>query len=454
RSKRPEIEGSAVVTRRIRFYGKKRGHRHTGSERFGVVGEAIFFTVLLAVGIAGLIAMTVNYIVPEWRANRHFQPTECTVLGTEVKVIADRDSGTVASDKVWYQPLVHIEYEVDGERYRAKTYDAVGRGYQTREKAQRLIEPFRPGDTFACWYDPFDYRRAVLVKGYSWWVYLFFTLPTAFVLIGAIGLIWTAISSGTSLERRAAIVKRATGVDWLEPDELIQRDAFPAIPRHDEIVNSPGTALAYRLPIGTQPGWKLFFLGLVTLFWNVLALIGLFIAVGGNITGARDWLLTALVVPFLLFGVFLIFVFFRQLLVTSGIGMTRVEISDHPLLPGKTYELLISQEGKLIIHSLVARLVCEETATYRQGTDTRTESLRVWDQEVYRAEHIEIQPDRGFQEQTQMRLPEGAMHSLATDHNSVQWMLLVRGDLEHWPDFERRFPIIVHPPTSPPEATA
>jgi hypothetical protein len=37
------------------------------------------------------------------------------------------------------------------------------------------------------------------------------------------------------------------------------------------------------------------------------------------------------------------------------------------------------------------------------------------------------------------------MHSFSADHNAVSWMLVVRGRMARWPEFERRFPLYVYP---------
>ena len=69
----------------------------------------------------------------------------------------------------------------------------------------------------------------------------------------------------------------------------------------------------------------------------------------------------------------MIYLFMRQLLIASGVGPTQLEISDHPLLPGRRYDLYLSQAGRLTMNFLEIDIVCEEQATYHQGTDTRTE---------------------------------------------------------------------------------
>ena len=137
--------------------------------------------------------------------------------------------------------------------------------------------------------------------------------------------------------------------------------------------------------------------------------------------------------------------FVRQLMVTTGIGPTFVEISEHPLLPGGQYRLYVSQAGRLKMRSLDVALVCEEEATYRQGTNTRTESREVCRQPLLHREEFQVLPGEPFATECVLRVPAGAMHSFKAAHNEVQWRIVVQGDVADWPEFRRSFPVIVHP---------
>jgi hypothetical protein len=123
-----------------------------------------------------------------------------------------------------------------------------------------------------------------------------------------------------------------------------------------------------------------------------------------------------------------------------------VEISDHPLRPGEECRLFVSQAGRLKMNSLEVLLVCEEAATYRQGTDTRTETREVCRQEVFRREGFEVRHGMPFEAECELVVPAGAMHSFKADHNEVNWRLVVRGNAAGWPDYKRAFPVIIHPP--------
>jgi hypothetical protein len=154
--------------------------------------------------------------------------------------------------------------------------------------------------------------------------------------------------------------------------------------------------------------------------------------------------LTLFVVPFLLIGVGAIVYFLRRLLVAAGIGPTRLEISDHPLQPGREYRLFLSQSGRLRVKALRVSLACEEAATYRQGTNARSETREVYCQEIFRREDVEIS-GQPFESPIELRLPEGAMHSFAAGHNEINWTLVVEGEPAGWPNFRRAFPVIVRP---------
>jgi hypothetical protein len=90
-------------------------------------------------------------------------------------------------------------------------------------------------------------------------------------------------------------------------------------------------------------------------------------------------------------------------------------------------------------------LVCEESATYRQGTNTRTETQEAFRQTLFVREGFSIESGLPFETEIDLPLPKGAMHSFKSDHNEINWLLVVEGDVARWPDYKRRFPVIVRP---------
>lgn len=429
------------MARWLRLYEKKRGHRRTGSKQFASLGEALFFSVFLVAGAVFFAVMFANLVIPEWRANRHFAETPAVVDRVVIHETESRD-GTIT-----YRPDIYIHYSVGGHRYHTVTYNIQRETFTNREAALTGAHQFKFGEEYPCWYDPMDPSQAVLVRGYSGFIYVILLVPISFFVIGTGGLIYTLSHWGTSAERRAALARGATRLDPADPAVQRQRQ-FPAIPADANQTNSPGTTLAYRLPSAVAQGWSLFLALAAALAWNAIVAMFVVMVVQGHLRHEPDWGLTVFVSVFVLIGIGLLIFLARQWLVTTGIGATRLEISDHPLRPGKCYELLVAQAGRLAINSLEVQLACDERATYRQGTDTRTERRRVFQQQIYRRQGFEVQPGVPFEGRCPLEIPGAAMHSFKGDHNEINWKLIVRADVAGWPNFEREFPVVVYPPAN------
>jgi len=425
------------LARNFRYFEKKRGHRQTGSRLFGSVGEAIFFALLLVVGCAGIISGIVWLIVPEWRVNHEFVEHTCKVL--EKRVVE------VPSEKgILYRPEVKIEYEIPPVTYLPVVYDIHHSKWSTRDEAQAAIDRFTEQQTYPCWYDPADQNIAVVVRGYQRWIWPALLIPASFVVIGVVGLVYTVLHSGKSAERRAAAVRSVPTPEIFDP--AIGTDPeFPYIPSGSDITSSPGTRLAYRLPLTHSPGWTLFGLLIACLAWNGAVSVFVVMAIHSYFAGAPDWLMTLFIAPFLAVGIALVIVFARLLRRAAGIGPTLVEISDHPLLPGKSYRLFLSQSGSLTLKSIEVSLICEEEAVFRQGTNVRTENREVFRQSLHATAGAIIRPGEPLEAECDLPIPSTAMHSFRASHNQVQWKLIVQGDSVGWQGFQRSFPVLVRP---------
>ncbi len=68
------------MARLLRMYGKKRGHRRTGSKIWASLGEALFFAFFLVAGSFFLVVLWATVVRPEWRVNHEFRETEGEVV--------------------------------------------------------------------------------------------------------------------------------------------------------------------------------------------------------------------------------------------------------------------------------------------------------------------------------------------------------------------------------------
>jgi len=430
------------LTRAFRYYGKKRGHRRTGSPVWGVAVEAAFSTVFFFAGCGVLAYMFFHQFAPHWRVNQKFVETACKVLDTHIEEIEGQGGPA-------FQPKLKIEYAAKGEIETTADYDIGNTKFNNREDAQDILDRFEifspeRNNLYPCWYDPADPYTVVMTRDYPRWMWLAFTVPISFIILGAGGLIHTVFGWGKSVERRSARkrngMERDARVAGGEGDRR-----FPGIPAGADLTNSPGTKLKYRLPESGSTGWRLFGLFAACVFWNGIVALFVWDSARGHLAGNPDWFGTLFLIPFVLIGLAIIVYFLRQLLVVAGIGPTRIEISAHPLRPGGRYAAFLSQSGRLDLNSLRVSLICAETARYRQGTNTRTETQEVFRREFFHREGFAVQRGMPFETEIEFEVPERAMHSFKAKNNEIAWALAVEGDVAGWPDFRRAFAVIVHP---------
>jgi hypothetical protein len=425
------------VARLFRLYEKKRGDRRTGSRLFGDVGEALYFGLFFVIGCVAFAVIVSVLVWPEWRANRQFAQTKCSV---EAKRVVER--AATPEDPAMYRPEILIKYDADGHTQYAWTYDVTQTYLTDRASVETILDGFEIGKRYDCWYDPVDPQTAVLVRGYSGWLYLLLLIPVSFVIIGGGGLVYTLLQWNASAERRALRAQRAAELDLFDAGG--DRN-YPTVPADANVTNSPGTRLAYRLPAAPSAGLTMVAVAMACFLWNGIVAIFVVMAIGGFSRGEPDWMLALVLLPLVAIGIGLVVYFVRQVLIATGVGPTWIEISEHPLAPGQEYDALVSQAGRLKMKSLELWLACDEKATYRQGTDARTETRRVYQERCFVREGFEIDPALPFESRCQVRVPAGAMHSFQANHNEVNWMLIVKGSVANWPDYERVFQIVVNP---------
>jgi hypothetical protein len=436
------------MVRLPRFFGKKRGHRRTGSQAWASLGDGAFHAVLLVAGLVFGGVLLSGLAVPEWRINHHFTPTTCTILGKGLvrRTVTEPAGGTTST----WQPCLRVRYEANGQPTEAWTQPSRTTLTSDRDEAVGRLTAWRLGQNVSGWYDPTNSATVVLERGYNWWMWLLaLLLPGALLAFGGSGLMRAIRRWGRS-EERSAVLSRFT--DLLDPlaNGPPQAADHPGVPTCDNLVNSPGTFLAYRLPIESPESWTLLGFGLFALLWNSVLTV-LAIGAGLDLLGGRtDWLLLALLVPFAIVGIAGIVIFVRRLVLATAIGTTQVEIAAQPLRPGQSYELLLAHGGSGTLESLAMDLELEEQATFRQGTDTRIEKLIIWRKSIQSWRDLNLAPGTRFEARATVTIPDLAMHSFTSEHNAVRWSLVVRGTPVRWPPFVRSFPLVVFPAEATP----
>ena len=281
--------------------------------------------------------------------------------------------------------------------------------------------------------------------GFGFWVLILSSV--SFVLIGGGSLAFRIIRVGSSNERQAAKIRPSEEFQPRRPSRILE---FPTVPNETGLTDSPGIRLTYRLPAAGSPMWLLLSSALLVFSWNtVLAvLVGIELARIEFTTSIWDglwWIRLFVLTAFSVVGWQLLKYFFSVLRRHIGLGSVIVELSDHPLRPGCEYELYIAQFGRLLLRRLEIDLVCEEAATFRQGTDVRVEKQLVRRENLWSEANVRIDPTQGWEQQFTIRVPVDAMHSFHSPHNTVCWKIEIRGESRRWPSYCRNFPVVVHP---------
>ncbi|MEO0530256.1 MAG: DUF3592 domain-containing protein [Planctomycetota bacterium] len=431
------------MRRRFPLLLKKRGRRLSDAPAWARAGEALYYAMFVAAGAIGLWWSLSDVLLPEWRLAAEassFTRTTCTVVGQRV---AERPGLAEAE----FCPELLVEYAPDGgESIRVWTRHGVGRDMPSRDEAAAALARYEMGDERRCWYDPADPQTVLLSVRRRWWPWLVLSIPISLMVIGVLGLVRTLVSSQVSPERRSARV--ATGLALSDLDVGSPRPTVASgLPTVERIDDSPGVRQSYRLPADGAEGWRVAGMATLCLVWNVLvALFAYQIGVGYLSSGIR--LLVAIVIasPLAVIGWFMTRATWRDARETGSGGVTRVEIDRHPLTSGESATATVMQFGPVRLRSLTVWLVCEEIATYRQGTDTRTATVEVVRRQLLNERRVEVAADEPLQFDLQVRTPTAGPHSFISANNEVRWLLEVEAVPVGRESAAQRFPLCVHPP--------
>jgi len=134
----------------------------------------------------------------------------------------------------------------------------------------------------------------------------------------------------------------------------------------------------------------------------------------------------------------------------ARIGKPEIHISNMNLRVGEpfTVDLMHTFKHSVQIDQLEVQLIFKETATYQQGTDTRT----VTHEDVYDNYELpsgQYQSGQFIQESYSMQIPADAMHTLKVRRNQLQWFVRLRASIPKLPDYVDAYELTVLPEIAP-----
>lgn len=130
----------------------------------------------------------------------------------------------------------------------------------------------------------------------------------------------------------------------------------------------------------------------------------------------------------------------------SRLGKPDILISKDELRVGESFDVQFAHTfaNDITLEELKIQLVYRETATYQQGTNTRTVVYEdvVEEYELpagnYRAGHM-------VSDNYNMRIPPDGMHTLRVRRNLIQWFVRIKAGIPKLPDYVETFELTVIP---------
>ncbi len=431
------------MRRRFPLLLKKRGRRRTGSPVWALVGESLYYAMFVAAGVIGLWWSLSDVLLPEWRLARRslgFVETTCTVRGQRV---AKRPG--LAEEE--YCPELEVEFTpVGADPVRVWTRHGVGRDTPSEKEAAAELQRFHLSDRLECWYDPEDPAEVLLSVRRRWWPWLVLSIPISLVVIGGTGLVRSLVRSQTSPERRSAQVAIGLGLKPANATALRPTIAS-GLPSFETLADSPGVARSHRLPVDGASGWRVAGMATLCLVWNLLvALFAYQIGVGYFPVWLRVILALLVATPLAVIGWRMTMSTWRETRGVGGAGSTRVEIDRFPLVSGEPAQATLLQFGPARLRALEVDLVCDEIASFRQGTDSRTATVEVYRRSLLAEKRIDAPAGKAFRRELEVRTPTAGPHSFVSPNNEVRWSIEVTITPVTRAEVRRRFPLCVHPP--------
>ena len=414
--------------------GKQQGEPANGRKlvlKYWKVSELVLLGGMAVLGAVILLIHLLAWGLPLWREAHRYSRGQCVVEKRYVNRQVDEDG------KESCRPEILIRfYDQYGRARMSHAYDRQnltedGGFYYDRKSAEDIILGFKIGEVYPCWYETANPGNVILKRDTSIWGWLFLSVTLALVMFGLAGLGWLA--------RRRSVSRENLG------RPINHNNRFPTVPASREINESPGTELAYRLPTVVSPVIQSVFGIVLAVLWNLVSVC--FLAYAFSIGEDLLDMVIAVLFGLVFCGIGLVSLGwfcwrFWQIQLT---GATLVEISDHPVTPNRKYRVALSQNGYLFARFYNINLVCEETARYRQGTDTLTNVKEVFSLPLFSKTDFLVPSGQTFREEFFMKVPMGAMHSFSTESNAVSWNIVVEIQTKKTGTVKRVCPIVVLP---------
>lgn len=373
----------------------------------GKIGGLLFGLLFFGAGSFFCWIMGISPIVKSLGSSDWLE-TSCIIESSQVESHRSSDGTT-------YSIEISFSYSIDRRSHTSDTYSFDSINSSGREGKAKVVARYPTGSEHTCWVNPDDTTQAVIYRGIP--KIVFFTIPfsSIFMIIGFMALL---------------------GVFGVLPEKLTK---LVGNARHKPVTTESSGAQLLK-PSRSGIG-KVILVTLVACFWNGIVSIFVAIAVKSHLDGDPEWFLTLFIIPFVCIGLLLIFGIFHALLALTN---PKVQLSVSESSPALGDEIELNWEANKPLHKVhefKISLVGEEAATYRRGTDTRTDTAI-----FHQTTIVDLADPRMQQRGTAtVSIPRESMHSFESGNNKINWKLCVAGEIPRFPNIDDTYAITVRP---------
>ena len=375
----------------------------------GKIVQTGFFLVFFFVGLGIGYFLILPGIMKSIDA-KGWMETPCMVLESRVQSHSDSDGTTYSVDILY-------TYAHGGRDYRSSQYEFIGGSSSGYDGKAAVVRQYPAGGPAVCYVNPANPGEAVLKRELGAKAFLAL-IPLAFLLVGLAGM--------------AAMFRKNPDAAGDYPGGRSPGFSQGSIP-----ANSGQTELK---PKATYAGRVIASMAFA-IFWNGIVSVFVFQAAQGWQAGHPDYFLTVFLIPFVLVGLAAIASIFYFFLAAFN-PRPVLTLLNTPVRLGESVRLRWATEGNVYkIQNFKLSLTGEETATYRQGKNTRTDRHPFYRQVLVDS----YQPEQMRKGEVGFQVPGTSMHSFKSTSNAVIWKLTLHCDVPMWPDSDEEFEISVLP---------
>jgi len=346
-----------------------------------------------------------------WHQHRRitsFLPVRATVISAEVR------SHTSSKGSTSYSPEVKYSYEVSGRTFTSEEVLPLDVS-SSRSWAEGIVKRYRPGRTAEAYFNPADPADAFLVRHYSFFPYFFILFP----------LIFLAVAAGVGFGMKSRTI----------PPPVAQPDGWFEV--------KPSSSLAARGQLWLVVG---------TVWMGVCALVcGHYFVVATR--------------PYEMFGIIASLAYGAVGCVPLGMAIyfivlsrrvadARVFVNTARFLLGGNVTVLVQQPvlADLEVKEMKVSLVCRETYKTQSGGKSS-----IGTRDCFRDGAVVMQNQRARPRETlsathELQFPPNQQPTTwpgEKDYPRYDWLIEVKADIPHSPDYTGKFPLVVVSPAIP-----